>query len=628
MAAMKPVLILVAFLGLQLSLSTNVFAAEDLYSHFPIQAADAGNYQANRNFLIGLGFKDYSEKIETTLQQSGVTDIAKQVLKKNEFRGQIVNSARELASFMFSSKDPQFLNDEKNQQMMALCEFLLLPFKDANQNEINQYAKINHVKIDSAYSYMMRERMVKEKNSILSLMVQILDLPDQQVVGELDHYLSRYLQIYYTEFNNRETQYLGRAMTASYVRYLRLQHRSDVEAQFKRQLLSHKIFLNNFISNQLSFFDNANRIQTVTLSAGDFANEYSKDSESYFISIGTVPGSLRNRYSANVNNLLGNPFIMPVFPTPETASAILNKVENGQPLTTHEKFQYYFLQNKKTIPGFSHVGLVDIKTDAETGIQMSWVWDIYPDQDIGSMRFIGIEGFAYAGDFQKVGFAHYDPVKFLRYYQSQIRQRGYLSKVWMSSEAQIEDGVMVPDDSGAKYFWMTKMLQTDFEKSLNVKEVDAGMWFKNFITPRITNVMEDYMVGPAAMAFANDFHNIRGAAYCSQLIVLAYLQGVDVDPEIDQDKVSLVVRIGKAMKMSDLTDMDFNQRIISPAGFAWQRKLLGSFSSIMLQQKVDVQDTSLNTSLIESLVRSQTRQFMEQQNLSNFKDVSVAQVVD
>lgn len=578
------------------SLLSSFSQGAELYSNIALNKnAEFSDY---RNFLIRLGFKDYCLEMQKSLNTPDLTDVSKRVLEYNINHYQIINAAREVAAYTFSFSKTQFFSEENQNKLMALSSFLLLPTKNISTEAIEEYATAKKISTEDSFDFLQKNKIAQEKRLIMATINAVTGENDSTTLTQLDSYLSRYLELKYTDDNLKQTNYLGRAMVASLVRFARLNHIDSIESALRLKLQRHKVFLNNYITETLTIIDNKKQAQTLTLHAGDFANEYSKGSEAYYISIGTTPTGFKNRLKASTNHLLGNAFKIAIYPTPDTEKVILDKVAQKKPLSAMEKIQYSLIQNKPTIPGYSHAGLVDLKEDAESGIKMSWIWDSYPNDDLGGIRFIGAEGFVFPGEFQKIGFVHYSPKKFLSYYKAQVKSRGYLKDVWLSYGSKIEDNLISIDDSQDKYAWPANITENEVLNFATTEDSQAEAWFKNEIAPRVTGMMEKYFTGTEAIAFADGFNNVRGAAYCSEAVVLAYLQGADIDPEVQKDKLSLIVHIGHALKLSELEDIDLTQRVVSPAGFAWQTDLVETHIPIMIEQDVDEANTNANVAII------------------------------
>ncbi len=572
---------------------------------------------------FALGLKTIAKKMQESLNSPDLTEVSKRVLEYNIEHYQIINVARELAAFIFSYSE-NFHSKENLTHLTALSSYLLLPNKDISTELIEHYSQDKKLSPEDSFTVLEKSKMSQEKELILASILEITDLKDTDAIATIDQYLSRYISLKYTDSNLKQTNYLGRAITANLIRFIRQNHIESVEENLRKNLLSHKVFLNNYISDTVAFTNNKHLIQTVTLHSGDFANEYSKGSEAYFISIGTTPTGFKNRLKASSDNLLGSVYKFVIYPSPDAEKKLLAKVGQKKKLSSLEKIQYSLIQNKEDVPGYSHVGLVDLKEDSESGIKMSWIWDSYPNDDIGGIRFIGTEGFVFPGEFQKIGFVHYNPKKFLLHYKNQVKNRGYLKDVWLSYSAKIEDGVISIDKDTEKYAWPTYISEREVLDLAKTDESKADTWFKNEIAPRVTSMMEKYFTGTEALAFADGFNNVRGAAYCSQAIVLSYLQGADIDPEIQKDKLSLIVKIGHALKLDELEDIDLSQRIISPAGFAWQTDLVESHTPIMIEQNIDDLNTTSNINLIANDLNDSTKALIKKLSLDDFKEIQMS----
>ncbi|MDD4976181.1 MAG: hypothetical protein PHY93_17625 [Bacteriovorax sp.] len=341
----------------------------------------------------------------------------------------------------------------------------------------------------------------------------------------------------------------------------------------------------------IPFYVNSNnQISKVTLYNGDIANEYSRGTLSYYITIGVVPGNFADEKMAKKNHLIGRKGMAFLYPSTDEEESLKQKVKTQQPLTEKEKRKLDLISAANNQEGFSHAGLVEIKKDEETNIQMPWIWDIYPNASIGGIRFIGPEGFAFPANYQKVGYVHYSPEKYRDFYKTQINKRGYMPNVWKSYLSQVKhnsDGPESVEDRSELYNWPTLISAEEVQRISNDDALDATTWFEQNIAPRITQTAESYMTSSEALAFTSSFANARDTAYCSQLVVLAFLQGVNVDAEATIDTWSALAKTIKRLHLPGSESIDLSQRIVAPADFAWQSQLVENYTSIQFDHSID-----------------------------------------
>ncbi|MGZ3807104.1 MAG: hypothetical protein ACXVCE_03400, partial [Bacteriovorax sp.] len=574
----------------------------------PARAFDYGD------FLFRLGFKDYSGDIEKTLSSGAeMTEVSKEVLIQNKERYQIVNDARELTLNLIESVLPQMEDPEVQDKLIHLTSFLLSPHPLVSLETLPE--NISKLKVDKdaflkareAYlSNLASERAKIEKDYLLTTLVDLN--PTLQNNGEAlrqtEHYLNDYVSRDYSDLGLQQTRYWGRALAACLVRYSRLNAGSLLEKKLSAYLKEHNLFLENFISNNLSYVNANKQISKVTLHSGDMANEYSRGTLSYYITIGVVPGSSSNKKVAQKNRLLGRKMRAFDYPSTDEEESIKMKATAEQTLTEKEKRMLDLISVRNNQEGFSHAGLVDVKKDEETNIQMPWIWDLYPNASLGGVRFIGPEGFAFPANYQKVGYVHYSPEKYRNFYKTQIQKRGYMPNVWKSYLARLnrDNGELesIEDHSG-HYNWPTLISEKDVQRIANDDALDAATWFERDIAPRISKTVESYMTSSEALSFTSSFANARDTAYCSQLVVLAYLQGIDVDAEATIDSWSTFAKTIKHLNVPGTENIDLSQRIVAPAGFAWQSQLVENFTTVQFDHSSDFPSFATKMGLLKDI---------------------------
>ena len=546
-------------------------------------------------FLQRLGFKDYSTAISQTLLNPKLTDVTKKVLSGNSERHEVVNTAKDLSLKIYGAvaKD---LNDPSTQQKIlkltahllrphALLSDLSLPTKIKSISEPEKFGEAR----ENFLSEIATQRFLREKQALLTTIVDLIltakhhsDGSAAEIINDLQDDLDNYLRVkfQYLEFQN--TPYWGRAMAALLVRHSRLYSRPEIEQNLKSLLNQQNDWLENYVSNRQFLFNENDQVQTFTLESGDFANEYSHGTEAFYITIGVKPGGRANSKFANKLHLLGSLWEVALYPSPEEEEQIVAKIRSNQPLTEKEQKKFERMKKSTSIKGYSHVGIVEVKEDKESGIKMPWVWDIYPNSDFGGIRFIGPEGFAFRERFQKVGYVRYDSRKFLSYYKQVFSKSGYQENIWDAHEATINDNGEITPDLSKPTALKTKISRQDAKTLASYPSRLADYWYKNLIVPRVLKMMEKYLISEDALGFATGFSNVKGASYCSQALVLAFLQGADIDPEKTEDRWSDFLLMSKKFNLDLSNYFDLNNRVIAPSGFAWQADLVGRETTVLL----------------------------------------------
>jgi hypothetical protein len=543
---------------------------------FWAQAVDLRDYAG---FLNRLGFEDYSAQAQKSRSAGGVNAVSSLVLKANVDRYQVVNASRNLTLAIVEESFDRLESREIQEKVLNLAAYLLepapfvasepLPAAINALTDSANYVKAREVYLRSRILHRFRD----EKQTLLAVM---MDLAPAKKQAALESLLDTYLVSKYMDIELRQTRYWGRALSAALVKYARDHAQPGLENALTEKLGEKGLWLGNFLSSTVKYKNQKQEVVSVKIASGDFVNEYSKGSESYFITIGVMPTSRSDLWLAERSGLIGRKLQAAFYLLPEEETALLAKVRARETLTSSEKRHYAFLQNEPNPNGYSHVGILEVKRDPVSGIEMPWVWDIYPSGEVGGVRFLGLEGFAYAEQFRSVGFTHYDARKFHSYYVKKTTEQGYLSTVWKSYRAGLDENDEIAEDRQNTYLWPAKISAAEVQRLQKTPPEQAEAWFAKEIAPRVLNVMKGYMVSKDALAFAENFANMEGAAYCSQALVLAFLQGVNVDPQASPDQYPKFLDTVEKFHKDLGGYYKRGERIIAPSGFAWQSQLVES----------------------------------------------------
>ncbi len=172
---------------------------------------------------------------------------------------------------------------------------------------------------------------------------------------------------------------------------------------------------------------------------GDFANEYSAGPEAFAISAGVNPKGTDKIKFAEKNKLIGNSLILPVFGFNPLADYAVQRKKQNYIVDEQHEAALNQIWDESNIQGFTHAGLAEVKTDMDSGIEMVWIWDIYPYGNIGGVRVQTPENFAYAELYNRIGFVHYEPKKVLSHFQNMFAKSGYKQFVWDGFAASADD---------------------------------------------------------------------------------------------------------------------------------------------------------------------------------------------
>jgi hypothetical protein len=558
---------------------------------------------AERDFLEGLGFQNYTREIDKTLEGSELEPSQRVTLLGLRKRYELVDLARELSLGIYNIIKPRLNDPAVEAKSVRLAAQLLRPHSLLS-NEILP-ASITKERDPKTYQALRQDYLFElgttefreESAFILTAILDLMNSAGRPVlsssgqitkvgdVQRLERTLTRYLVAKYEMLEVQNTFYFGRALSALLVRHSRLKHQPNIEADLKDLVIAQEDRLENYLSSTQYIRDRTGKFATASLKSGDFANEYSMGADAFYIAIGVRPGSAANRHMAKEQNLVGSLHSALFFATPNEQEEIMGKYRTNQPLTKGEQRKFQQIKKLDNIKGYSHVGIVVVYRDAESGIEMPWILDIYPSDGVGGMRFIGPEGFAFPERFQKVGYVRYSADKFMTHYHRSIQKYGYRSNIWQSASTVYDDNGQVIDERGPMVDVPTRVSREEVQYLNSFPPSSAQSWYDEQIIPRVLKTMRSYMTSDKVLSFAFGFSNTAGAAYCSQLLALAFLQAVNVDVQSTPDDWIFPVKIAQLLKIN-FDDYELNQRIVSPSGFAWQADLVQQETHVLLNSKL------------------------------------------
>ena len=564
---------------------------------------------SERNFLIRLGFEDFSAKAQSTIdeidsQSLNVNTLVKPALAINVERYKMVTAARELAVLFRLAISKAEKNNELPvllDRMTRLAAYHLMPFPLVGleafpKNEVYKF-KRGDAALELREAYLIEravDRFQKEASALAAALVQGLYGNDPSLYLNYNDQILKINQLvtdsikYQYEFTGlQQSRYLGRALTATLLRYTRQKKLIGYESRLSSLLNLEGQFLSNHISSKLSFRDRKNKIMTYQVHNGDFAHEYSAGPEAFAISAGVHPkGSEKNKF-ANKNKLIGNSLFIPMLGFNPLVEFAQNRQKQNYNLSEQQENALNQVWDESNIQGFTHAGLSEIKTDKESGIEMVWIWDIYPYGNVGGVRVQTPENFAYAELYNRIGFVHYDSKKVLSHFQKNYSESGYKNTVWDSfatsadNPSSADPGVEI--NKSKRVARKNYLDQPTAQKWMTYSTTESADWFNNEVVPRTFGMIKKYLTGQEVLFFSNGFKNIEGAAYCSQFVLLAFLQAAQLDMQTENDQS---ISLTKALIKIGVLEVESNDRIVSPNGFAWQKDLVDQVFAVNLNRQV------------------------------------------
>ncbi len=555
------------------------------------------SYGEAQEFLVRIGYEDFVAKAQQTIQaKTAQSSVSAAMLKKVSEYYKYLNSSRDLAALSYAFlRQADYLPPSQKAETHALIltmalqqvqPFPLLALEPIFNKEIlNSKGSAAAKKRATYIEDRAMQRYLTEKSNILQVLSYLAtqshlysSLPEQTAFEMwADENLSYALEPQYMIGTRQQNRHLGRALIAVYVKHAIETKNYEALQNLKTRLAELKIELSEILMAKYKLVRNG-QTELLQLRSGDLALEYSLGGQAYMISMGVQPATAEDQKIAKKFDLISNYKNIPIA-TSAVADRATQKLKENHFLTEDEERALQEARDPEISRGYSHSGLVEIKTDAMTGISLAWIWDIFPQNDsLGNVRLMSPEGFAYPERFLRIGFAQYNAEKMRNAYVQQIEARGYLEIVWESYESDMvanENGRLKPSVVQSKrHKWPARITKNEtmslYEKA---KQQSADEWYNRELLPRVFNQMRQYVYGPNALVFAKGLVNASSMAYCSQIINLAYLQSVNFDLQNHPDQYRpLPIFLGKTIPF--LVPLDFKDRVIAPAGLVWQSHII------------------------------------------------------
>ena len=259
----------------------------------------------------------------------------------------------------------------------------------------------------------------------------------------------------------------------------------------------------------------------------------------------------------------------------------IGKTEDGY--NWFERLRQAVATNPQVTRGISHTGTAMVEKDKETGLEMVWILDNYPNEDKGGIRIVGYHAFAENGPYIRFSRSRIDAKKFYQYVKSEIAKKGYSETGWTTNRlpdyeaGEVEDPRIHGKDKGVAY--KVLISREEFERLHDLKTYRGShkRWFAAFNRRMTKRIVE--MGIRDGVGFDYGFLGKEFTAYCSSTPVIAALQTSGIDLQQHHDKYHMLVRFlnllfpkGKRPKfLAPILDgIDFEKRIIAPPGLLVQ----------------------------------------------------------
>jgi len=614
----------------------------DTLPHFLTKKEDTSLFIKSDKLLIKMGFEDFSTNALNTLEEeSNLSDVVKLALEKNSNEYLPLIHAREISNLTYVLLNKFNIKDPKNEltrkikilSTFAIQQLANIPSIGFDRDNVEHASSDIDQRYDFQKNLIFKNAQARfdiEKNNILKYYVHLLReaqlIVDDESVDWLDERLTKNISKNFTNQTKQQAHYLGRSLLFTLMKFMRENKLNHDEEMIKALFASKGLFLSNFITTTYTISDNKNALKSFPLKSGDFAYEYSHGDEAFFTSLVVRPSSDANKTLAEKYNLLSKYKDAPKFLKKEKYYSAIDKMNTGLTPTSDElkTFQNYWDENYGK--GFSHSGIVEIKTDNESDLSIVWIWDIFPDTDsIGTVRLVNPESFALSEKHLRIGFSRLSPKKLLNEYNDQRKKRGYLSEIWNGFSSFVgkyvkREGSGPAIDSSERYSWPAKIDEKTFLSWENIPSEKADLWFNEIVLPRVFKQIRNYVDSSEAKVFADGLLSAKDMLYCSQMMVVAFLEVTNIDIQPDHDVIpKFLIHINQKLKFFDTRGIE--NRVISPNGLIWQSKVHESFDYANLNVK-EFHDLIMDPKKLKQKITEHT------QMLSSFEEVNKIQLDD
>ncbi len=520
------------------------------------------------NFLVRLGFEDYSSKISQRLALGKTDALPTTVLNFNRRRYQVFNAARELAAEVMAGLAEQGNSPASLETGTELAARLLsLQPLDPPSSLPPDIAAKNKDGITDWLAAVTVQRMGQQLAQVVSDTVKTVVEPEELArrtshlrgldaedkaflkrVSRIKSLSETLLLTAYTDAEIGQTRYAGRALAASLLRFSRREGRPEVEKALHRKVAERGLHLENFVGDTVVLRDVAapSKPLRLKIETGDFLGERSKGREAAEITFAARPAwnltfkAWRAGLTGRLLSLWANPASPPLL-------ASNQPLRNGLKLALW-KFKKWIAARPLMERGYSHVGMARVQ-EAD-GVAMAWALDNYPNADEGGIRKIGItEQFSQNGPYMRLGLARWDPDRLWEDFHAQAARNGYRKRVWKSTGGS----------------WPSAISAEDFAALAAIPKSRSAELLKE-INARAVNVIED-MLARYGVGFAYGFSNEMWRAYCSATMALSHRMGSQFEPQTKPDRWHTVILLMKFLGISAAKEQDTQSRIIWPGSF-------------------------------------------------------------
>lgn len=272
-----------------------------LMSLASVSACWAGDAKEYRQFLMRLGFEDYSTMIRRNRERdAGIGTASESVLKFNQVRYQVFNYARELSILLImklhETSDP-VARENLLEKMIALDAKLLnlVPFEPPTTFPDEVLAKKGEALEEAKVTYLIgitKQYIVDHTKVVLSDIFETLygdeklkvaaenkDPIVKRELSRIQELVQRIVEFTYLDVELGHTKFLARALTANLHKYAHDTDHKDLVKKLRKAAKNQGHIIENYIGDTLHMENKKGDIQEVKLKNGDFIMERSVGKE-------------------------------------------------------------------------------------------------------------------------------------------------------------------------------------------------------------------------------------------------------------------------------------------------------------------------------------------------------------
>lgn len=570
-----------------------------LFTSFP-SFAKTQYHNQYRQFLMKLGFEDQSAELRQSLADKNFLDpeISEKVLTYQAQRYEVFNDVREVAIDILETLHENNLSEAARKKLVNLAVKLVTtkplrpptafpqrienaPAADREALKLKFAIEVTRENIERQTEILMADIVgsMHGKERIFKLLQQLEtggltsvsdsdrnEIEDlkllQQRLGKIVRFM--YLDEYMGAFS---VTALGKALILGMTRFEMREGKGghDLIKEMKSALKAAGTHYENYVGTKLKVKNHKGEIETVSIENGDFVMERSLSKEALDITSAPRPGGIRNYVRAMRLGLAASVIANLMVPKPDEDTAKLGRFKRA----LHD-MRKAFGELKAVRQGFSHIGMAEVLSDDDTGLQTTRVLDNYPDPNggEGGVRVTDfLHEFAKEGEFMRLGVARFNADKYYAYAHENVFKTGYKNEVWLAHTYDAEGKVV---DEG-KVPWKTTMSEAEFNYLYGTSKLNAKE-FLRYSAARA--VQEMHSLKRQGIGFGYGFRNKYGEGYCTFTNWLAWARSLQVDVQPVWDRWHLFVIGLNRAGVGDAADMRMQDRIMAPGGIAWQTQLV------------------------------------------------------